>query len=170
MKKSKKHKPLKTDGKQRQEMVGQILEADEENTPELRTKLKGYDKSELIEIAMSVRETVYHSGPLPPASELEEYERICPGASERIIRMAEAEQEFRHTEISKSEARTFADRKSGYFLGAVLLALLIGGAITCLYIDKEQYAALFLGTAVLSVIGKFIPGAIRIIKGRSESD
>ena len=41
------------------------------------------------------------SGPLPPADELEKYEHVSPGASERIIAMAETESSRRH-ELKKT--------------------------------------------------------------------
>ncbi len=169
MKKPKNPKPSRKAGSQQiQEILGELSEIDGENPSAIKAKLESLNKTELIEVAITATQTTFHSGPLPPASELEGYEQACIGAADRIISMAEAEQQFSHSEISKSETRTFADRKMGFFLGAGLLALLIGGAIACLFLDKERYAIVFLGTAVLSVIGKFIPSAIRIIKGGSD--
>ncbi|MHB8129171.1 MAG: DUF2335 domain-containing protein [Mobilitalea sp.] len=37
-----------------------------------------------------------YEGPLPPASEFERYERVCPGAADRILSMAENEEAHRH--------------------------------------------------------------------------
>ena len=37
-----------------------------------------------------------HSGPLPPPRQLREYEQALPGLAERIVRLAEAEQDHRH--------------------------------------------------------------------------
>ncbi len=37
-----------------------------------------------------------YAGPLPPASELNAYEQILPGAAERILAMTEKEQSHRH--------------------------------------------------------------------------
>ena len=36
-----------------------------------------------------------HYGPLPPPSDLQEYDNVVPGAAERIIRMAENQSEHR---------------------------------------------------------------------------
>ena len=36
------------------------------------------------------------SGPLPPPKILEDYDRVCPGAADRIIKMAEKEQKASH--------------------------------------------------------------------------
>lgn len=50
------------------------------------------------------------SGPLPPPAVMEAYERICPGAAERIMSLAEREQGHRHqTEDRLVEAKV-ADR------------------------------------------------------------
>jgi len=37
-----------------------------------------------------------HLGPLPSPETLERYEKICQGAADRIITMAEKEQDYRH--------------------------------------------------------------------------
>lgn len=41
------------------------------------------------------------SGPLPDAEELERYNQVVPGAAERIIRMAEKEQDAAHTALRR---------------------------------------------------------------------
>ncbi|WP_311945309.1 DUF2335 domain-containing protein [Halomonas piscis] len=52
------------------------------------------------------------SGPLPPPGVMADYDRIVPGAAERILQMAEREQDFRHRgderahEYLKDELRT----------------------------------------------------------------
>ena len=43
-------------------------------------------KSDVALVATSSQSLVY-SGPLPPASEMDKYEKICPGAADRILKM-----------------------------------------------------------------------------------
>lgn len=43
-----------------------------------------------------IAQQMSYSGPLPPSSEMRKYEEIAPGSAERILAMAEKEQEHRH--------------------------------------------------------------------------
>ena len=59
--------------------------------PESQQKHMGPQKGKLVLAA-----TAAFSGPLPPLSLLEQYNKVIPNAVERIIRMAEQEGEHRH--------------------------------------------------------------------------
>lgn len=69
----------------------------------------------------------FHSGPIPPPDALERYDRIVPGAAERILRMAEAQAAHAHMIESAAlqsdiEARRTAQgiEKRGQIFGLVL--------------------------------------------------
>lgn len=52
-----------------------------------------------------ITQQLSYSGPLPPSSEMERYEHICPGAANRTLKMSESEQAYRHeTETKENEA------------------------------------------------------------------
>lgn len=77
------------------------------------------------EQVLSAMESVY-SGPIPPPEMLGGYERVLPGASDRILSMAEREQNHRHAEKMRGQ----------------IFAFLIAAALTCLsayLIFKEAY-------------------------------
>lgn len=44
--------------------------------------------------AMLLQQSVMHIGPIPSPEVLEGYDKVCPGAAERILSMAEREQEI----------------------------------------------------------------------------
>ena len=74
------------------------------------------------------------SGPLPPPDHLERFERIVPGAGDRILKMAEDEQRHRHSqedrllELGATEQRqTYAIRLLGS--GMWVLLLLVGALL-----------------------------------------
>ncbi len=77
-------------------------------------------------------------GPLPPASEFGKYDQILPGAAERILLMAEKEQQHRHTLTERhtaiaSEARNDESRhvERGQHYGLVVsMTAIILGSIT----------------------------------------
>ena len=71
---------------------------------------------------LSIRE--FHSGPIPPASELAKYEQVEKGTARLILGMAETEQKHRHTMDHKEQ------NLDAYGLGAGLvvgLTALVGG-------------------------------------------
>ena len=67
-----------------------------------------------------VQQSQYYSGPIPPPAVLKELEQITPGAAERIIKMAEKQQDHRH-EIEKIVVRSGSrDSISGILSAAVI--------------------------------------------------
>src|SRR6266568_1571715 len=71
----------------------------------------------------------FFSGPIPPASELEHYERVKPGLAERIVSMAErqltmAEDQMKHRHkledkaIATNVRLSYLGLASGFILGA----------------------------------------------------
>lgn len=61
-----------------------------------------------------VTETSVNFSPLPPAQELERLNQIQPGIVERILRMAELEQEIRHEPAIKTKNARL-DNQPGVF-------------------------------------------------------
>lgn len=104
-------------------------------------------------ISMSI-ET--HVGPLPAPAVLAEYDRICPGAGERILRMAELEQVHRHEGekvLHFSQPATF---RRGQILAFFTCLMGIGGAIV-LGLAGNSAAAIALGAGPPIVLaGGFI--------------
>ena len=98
-----------------------------------------------------------YRGPLPHPDHFRAYEDICPGASKRILAMAERAQKRREDRLDKAMAFEYQDRRIGLhyaFLG--LLAFLIAGLIA-LYSGHDAVgigllSAAGIGTAVVPFI------------------
>ena len=106
-----------------------------------RSAERAIDESHLV--------SATYIGPLPPASEFQRYEATHPGAADRILRMAESEQELRGRVVDRSHevekwrivaATTIplfglAVSAFGYYLGHPGFALPLGlaGFIGLLY-------------------------------------
>ncbi len=73
-----------------------------------------------------VRAEAYYSGPLPDAAQMERYERTLPGAADRIIAMAESEEEHRH-EVEK-RGQTLAAVLPVFFVLLGAIVFLISGS------------------------------------------
>lgn len=67
------------------------------------------------------------SGPIPPPSIIEGYERVLPGSADRIITMAEKQSEHRQ----KMEEKMISAESRDSLLG-VIFAFLLG--VGCIYL------------------------------------
>jgi uncharacterized membrane protein len=102
--------------------------------------------------------SVARSGPLPAASELAGYDAVLPGLAERIVAMAEREQQHRHIVDAKSLDHDFRLKTTGQYMGAGALVLMLG---VIAYMVGHGFAgeASALGTAmVAAVVAIFVIG------------
>lgn len=98
-----------------------------------------------------------HSGPLPPAEDIELYNRSIPNGADRIMRMAEKAQDngyqVRVKELSiQSKGQDFA-------ITVVLVFAILAGFIA--YLGDTVTAAALMGATLASIIGTFIYGALK---------
>lgn len=96
-----------------------------------------------------VMERMY-AGPLPPPEYLAQYKSILPDAPERILAMAEKEQQHRHGVDDTMVKESLKQRSRGQVLGFIL-ALLFGAASLILGLNGQTTLAGILGTT--TVIG-----------------
>ena len=103
-----------------------------------------------------------YSGPLPLPSHFEHYERILPGAADRIVTMGEAEQVARQEhEASNTKLEIFKTR-----WGFVAWGLTLAAVVFLAYIGERLVAAI-LGSGIgLSGIARILTA----IRGGSSSD
>lgn len=99
------------------------------------------------------------SGPLPPPEYLAQYKSILPDAPERIMIMAEKEQQHRHDVDNTMVEEGLKQRSRGQILGFIL-ALMFGAASLILGLNGQVTLAGILGTttvvglAVIFVLNK----------------
>jgi len=75
-------------------------------------------------LVSSVSTTEIFSGPLPPPRDFAEYNKILPGAADRIVGMAEKEQQVR-----ADNQKTILANDTRRIKGATALAIFLGGAL-----------------------------------------
>jgi uncharacterized membrane protein len=68
----------------------------------------------------------YFRGPLPPPSVVEHFERIRPGAAERILVMAEEQQRVRHQLEERALVGALRAEATGQWLAAFIVTLTVG--------------------------------------------
>jgi uncharacterized membrane protein len=97
----------------------------------------------------------YRSGPLPPPAELKEYDHVSPGLGERIVVMAEKEQDFRHADATRVRQMQEKILPRGQIFGFVLsLAIILGGILLIMF-DKPTSGFISILAGIATVAGPF---------------
>jgi uncharacterized membrane protein len=107
----------------------------------------------------AVQQVQVWQGQFPPPEAIERYEAINPGTFDRLVTMAERQQQA--VIESAAEARRFqrADNQRGQYLGFIVTVLAILGAVICGYLGLPWIAAALVGVPVLSVANALIESA-----------
>lgn len=144
----KKPKP-KSSGKNLPSKSEPTLDSPETKFDDILSKLPPGTSPEVIE---EISQSISYSGPLPPPAMLEQYNNIAPGAANRIIAMAETEQNIRK-------------RDNGWMLfndgirvwGSTIVSLsLIGAGVFCAYIEQPWLGGVFVASGAVPTIMKFM--------------
>ncbi|MBI3249239.1 MAG: DUF2335 domain-containing protein [Deltaproteobacteria bacterium] len=98
------------------------------------------------------------SSPIPPPAILEEYDRVIPGAAERILKMAEADVQYQRDITFAALNSEVAEKKRGQVLGFLIgnLALVVTGA--ALYLGYPDVASILGGTTLVGLVSVFAIG------------
>jgi uncharacterized membrane protein len=131
--------------------------------PRLFNGINSKKRQEIVQ-AISVGFTLVqksHSGPLPDAETLEHYARIIPNGAERVMAMAEKEQDYRHGLTKKVSSRQLNQIFTGQVFGFILALIAIGGGIYLSYSGKETSGLATIISAMVLLVGAFIVGKVQ---------
>ena len=92
--------------------------------------------------------SVAFSGPLPPPEILKKYDEIIPNGAERLMRMAEREQEMEHEKIRKD----LIYRAWGLFLGFFSFLAIIGLLSYAIWRDAPWPSIVALAAIVIVIV------------------
>jgi len=131
------------------------LIADIEMTPNKKTSKANRQSSLLRQRQVAIE---HRSGPLPSPEEFERYERVCPGAADRIIKMAEG-QSLHRQDLEKSVIKSASRDSLWGLIFAFLFSMAnISGAVFLISTDHSVTGTLLSGIGLVSVVGAFIQG------------
>lgn len=141
----------------------EIEEEDERLTEALEPLFRPEKKELGVQIvATMVRRT--HSGPLPAPETYAQYDEVHPGAAERILRMAEKEQDHRHRSEDRIISHEYGVRytaQAGAILALVLLCALVA---YCAFVGQPVTAAL------IGAVGAIVVAFLRYTQLKSEAE
>ena len=127
---------------------------------EVSDKLKGaLDKlPDLPEhVRVTVAEAMSFVGPLPPPTMYREYENTLAGSAERILAMAEKEQNHRIAWETEAQSASGQETKRGQWLGFAIAAGCIGAATFLAVSGHEVVAGIMaLGAGAVGLVGRFL--------------
>lgn len=134
------------------------MEANKELTPaesqeELQALLLHNQEAMRAMMVSSMTEALSsYQGPIPHPEHFAKYEEVLPGAGDRIIKMAEREQENRLKSMDSQNTQ----RISGLWLGTFLITLLILAAVYAIHTGATALAGVILtpiiGLAIIYVL------------------
>jgi len=107
-------------------------------------------------IAHHQEEMVIHSGPIPAPIVIEGYEKILPGAADRIIKMAELEQLHQHSYVNRVQRNSFIVTLVGQVFGILIGLSGITGGVFLVYYDKKITGFSVFFTSLSALVGIFI--------------
>jgi uncharacterized membrane protein len=119
----------------------------------------GQQRVQVIERVTQMMTAEIFRGPIPHPKHIQAYEDACPGAADRIIRLAEVAQKRNEDRKDVIISHEYSDRRLGLKLGfsSLVLLVLVGGGLVIA--GFQVIGSGLLGAAVLgTVIGAFIHG------------
>ncbi len=140
--------------------VGNQLKSTQQS--ELIDSVKKSDIPEESKTAIVQQMEMFFAGPLPAPSAFGQYDKVLPGAAERILRMAEQEQNHRHDIDNKRLSMDSRDSLIGICAGLGLgLSALVAGVIVAVNVPSVG-GVILAGVFGISGVGTI---ATSIVKG-----
>jgi uncharacterized membrane protein len=108
-------------------------------------------------------------GPLPPASELQAYDRVVPGLAEKIVNWAD--EEGRHRRAMEQIVIPANSRRAslGQIFAFVIALAVIGSGTAVILTGHSAYGMAIIITALVGLVGVFAAGRITAAKQLSRS-
>lgn len=108
-----------------------------------------------------------HQGPLPPAQAMADYERVLPGAAERILLMAEREQSQRHEtqkeQLNQNKQMVASYMKQdtlGKWMGFIIAMSVLILACVMALLGHEGLAVVLAGLDLVGLAAVFVVGRV----------
>ena len=109
-------------------------------------------------VRTSVVQAAAFSGPLPPPSMYGEYEKVWEGSAERILKMAEKEQDHRIAWETKALDENARETNLGQKFGLVTAVFCILASVYLSMNGHQWVAGVLAGTSALGLVARFLRG------------
>lgn len=135
----------------------QVIAVAQKANPNIFKGINSKQKAEIVKgLSIGITQIKSHSGPLPDPEDLIQYNEVIPNGGERIMAMAEKEQDFRHGHTRNVAKRRLDQEVRGQWFGFILAALIVCGGIYLLFIGKNLAGFAAIIIPIAGIIGAFI--------------
>lgn len=86
-------------------------------------------RTDIVRSVISVSQFKSHSGPIPDPEDIIQYDQVIPNGADRIMIMAEKEQDFRHKHTMTISKRKLNQSGLGQIFGFLISISVVGGGI-----------------------------------------
>ncbi|MGN0957532.1 MAG: DUF2335 domain-containing protein [Selenomonas bovis] len=95
---------------------------------------------------------------LPDAEEFAKYDSVCPGAADRILKMAESQTEHRQRMENKDIDALNRDSRLGLIFAFIFAMVTLIAAVLLILYDHEVTGTILSGVGLATVVQAFIKG------------
>jgi uncharacterized membrane protein len=113
-----------------------------------------------------VLQIVSHTGPMPPPEQLREYESVLPGLADRIVQMAEREQNQRHAMQRATILGSQEITKRGQQYGLAVAVIVLVVAMILVLTGHDKAGMVLASVDLVSLVAVFVVG--RVASSREE--
>ncbi|SHG33297.1 DUF2335 domain-containing protein [Flavobacterium johnsoniae] len=158
-----------------EELNAEIVEVKEELeslNPHIFDGIGDKKKGELLKsfTQLTMRVERHHSGPLPPAEMLVQYDTVIPDGANRIMIMAEKQQEHRMAMESKVVTSQLSQSFKGQILGFILCFLALAASVYLGVTGHEGIGGAIGTTTIVSMGIIFVLGKRPRPSGKDEKE
>ncbi len=126
---------------------------DQKKTEILRVFSMSLSVEQIIE-----RKITAHQGPLPQWEDLEKYGQIIPNGADRIMTMAEKQQDHRMSLETTAITEQLTQSKRGQIFGLLIGLTAILGGVACILLGHEWSGAFLGGGGLTGLVSVFVIG------------
>lgn len=102
-------------------------------------------------LLVGIEQQNHWQSPYPPPEAIERYERVLPGAFDRILKLVETAQDASIRQGAEANSYRFRETRRGHYLGAVVALGAIAGAVVLALNGAPVIAGALLAPPVLAV-------------------
>ena len=122
------------------------------------------EKKEIAIQALSIIKQEYFEGPIPHPKTMRGYEDVLAGSADRILKMAEEQQEHRiYIEKVNFENHMKLNRR-GQIFGFIIFILGIILSVIFALLDMKTFAGIFATGTVVIIVSLFVTGTLKLKK------
>ena len=107
---------------------------------------------------MVVAGSVSFSGPLPHPELLQKYNDVIPNGAERIMQMAEQQQQHRHELEATVVKGNVSSETRGQYIGAIIAVVVLGSGTYLAAIGHAITGSIFVGVDLVALVSVFVLG------------